>query len=38
MHDKIGLGYNQRSDELGSSSKIMKDDKKSCMDIVKENL
>jgi hypothetical protein len=38
IHDKIGLGYNQRNDELGSSSKISKDDKKSYMDIVKENL
>ena len=38
IHDKTGLGYNQRNDELGSSSKTTKDDKKSYMDIVKENL
>ena len=38
IHDKTRLGYNQRNDELGSSSKTMKDDKKSYMDIVKENL
>ena len=38
IHDKTGLGYNQRNDELGSSSKTIKDYKKSYMDIVKENL
>ena len=38
INDKIGLGYNQRNDELGSSSKTTKDDKKSYMDIVKEIL
>ena len=38
IHDKTGLGYNQRNDELGSSSKTMKDDKKRYIDIVKENL
>ena len=38
IHDKSGLGYNQRNEELGSSSKATKDDKKSYMDIVKENL
>ena len=38
IHDKTRLGYNQRNDELGSSSKTTKDDKKSYMDIVKENL
>ena len=38
IHDKSGLGYNQRNEELGSSSKTTKDDKKSYMDIVKENL
>lgn len=38
IHDKTGLGYNQRNHELGSSSKTMKDDKKSYMDIVKEKL
>ena len=38
INDKIGLGYNQSNDELGSSSKTTKDDKKSYMDIVKENL
>ena len=38
IHDKTGLGYNQRNDELGSSSKTMKYDKKIYMDIVKENL
>lgn len=27
IHDKIGLGYNKKLDELGSSSKIGKDDK-----------
>ena len=38
IHDKTGLGYNQRNDELGSSSKTMKDYKKSYIYIVKENL
>jgi hypothetical protein len=38
IHDKSRLGYNQRNDELGSSSKTTKDDKKSYMDIIKENL
>ena len=38
INEKTGLGYNQRNDELGSSSKTTKDDKKSYMDIVKENL
>ena len=37
IHDKTGLGYNQKDDELGSSSKIEKDDKKSYVDIVREN-
>jgi hypothetical protein len=36
IHDKIGLGYNQRNDELGPSSKTTKDDKKSYMYIVKD--
>ena len=38
IHDKKGLGYNQRNDKLESSSKTTKDDKKSYMDIGKENL
>ena len=38
IHDKPGLGYNQRKEELGSSSKTTKDDKKSYMNIVKENV
>ena len=37
IHDKIGLGYNQKGDELGSSSKTVKDDKNSYVDIVREN-
>ena len=37
IHDKTRLGYNQKDDELGSSSKIRKDDKKSYVDIVREN-
>ena len=36
IHDKTGLGYNQKNDELGSSSKIGKDDKKIYVDIVRE--
>ena len=31
------MGCNQKDDELGSSSKIVKDDKKSYVDIVREN-
>ena len=37
IHDKRGLGYNQKLDELGSSSKIGKGDKRSYVDIAKEN-
>ena len=36
INDKTRLGYNQRNDEVGSSSKTTKDGKKSYMDIVKE--
>ena len=38
INDKTRLGYNQRNDELGSSSKTTKNDKKTYMDIVKEIL
>ena len=37
IQDKTGLGYNQKDVELGSSSKIRKDDKRSYVDIVKES-
>ena len=37
IHDKTGLGYNQKLDELGSSSKIGKGDKRSYVDIAREN-
>ena len=37
IHDKIGLGYNQKDVELGSSSKTGKDDKRSYVDIVRES-
>ena len=37
IHDKTRLGYNQNNDELGSSSKTKKDDKKSYVDTVREN-
>ena len=37
IHDKTGLGYNKKNDDLGSSSKIGKGDKRSHVDIVKEN-
>ena len=37
IRDKIGLGYNQKDTELGSSSKIGKDDKRSYVDIIKES-
>ena len=38
IYDKAALEYNQQNDQLGSYSKTTKDDKKSYMDIVKENL
>ena len=37
IHDKTGLGYNKKNDELGSSSKIGKGDKRSYVDIAKDN-
>ena len=37
IHDKIGLGYNQKDVELGSSSRIGKEDKRSYVDIVSES-
>ena len=37
IHDKTGLGYNQKDVELGSSSKTGKDDKRSYVDIVRES-
>ena len=37
IHDKTGLGYNQKDDELGSSSKIGKGDKRSYVDIARKN-
>ena len=37
IHDKIGLGYNQKDAELGSISKIGKDDKRSYVDTVRES-
>ena len=38
IHDKSGLGYNQRNLEMGSSSKTTKDDKRSYIDIVRESI
>ena len=38
IHDKIGLGYNQRNPEIGSSSKTTIDDKRSYIDIVRESI
>lgn len=37
IHDKTGLGYNKKLDELGLSSKIGKGDKRSYADIAKES-
>ena len=37
IHDKTSLGYNKKLDELGSSSKMGKGDKRSHVDIAKEN-
>ena len=38
IHDKSGLGYNQRNPEMGSSSKVTKDDKRSYIVIVMESI
>ena len=38
LHDKLGLGYNQRNPEMGSSSKARKYDKRSYIDIVRESI
>ena len=38
IHDKSGLGYNQRNLEMRSSSKTTKDDKRSYIYIVRESI
>ena len=38
VYDKSGLGYNQNNGEMGSSSKMTENDKRSYVEIVKESV